>query len=638
MFTKLSSLSPVNPIPGPGIVLFAILALTLVGASIVLLIRKTRRAQGLLRQQLFYLSLGIIITFGLIALSNFILLIVFHNNKLIYLTPIYTLILFGTTSYAIITHQLFDIRVIIRRTVVYSVLLAFTLGTYSLVIFVFTAAFGSGEAFNPKTFTANAIAALLIAVGFQPLQRWLTQATDKYLFKAEYNPQEVQQHLAEKLAQALDIREAAQSLVTTLRSEMKLTRAALITFFSEDGVTTIKDVVQDGYPDQTYLMLPADNLLLGHVLNQKVMLDTELLRREAQGFKLEDPRLATYNSMLIELDRLGISASIPMLVGENVIAVFFVGPKLSGDYLTRNEIQFLNIAASQATNAIEKSRFWQEDQMKSEFVSIASHELLTPTAAIKGYLSMILDDNMGQIDDQARQFLVKVYNSSDRLGKLVEDLLNVSRIESGRLKINKKEFNLVESISKAVEELQVNAQKKSLDLAFVPPSEQSLPNAYADPDHVYRVLINLIGNAIKYTERGWVRVYVTQINPTHIQFAVSDSGLGIPAENIPHLFEKFYRADRKEIAGIQGTGLGLYISKRIIELMGGQLLVQSEVNKGTTFSFSLPVMGAVPLQVGTQEVSTASQTTGTGNGQVSKLLTTTPDSAVQPTTGSVSPS
>lgn len=622
LFTGIKSLTPVtDPTPGPGIVLFMILIIWMVGSTIRQLIVKTRGSSGLLHRQMLSLSIGIILTYGLIAISNFILVIFFRYTNLIKFTPIYTLILVGMISYSIVAQQLFDIRVIIRRTVVYSVLLAFTLGTYSLVIFVFTAAFGGGEAFDPKTFAANSIAALLIAVGFQPLQRWLTKATDKYLFKAEYNSQEVQVELSQKLAQALDIREAAQSLVVTLKTRMRLTRTGLITLVTEEGETLVKDVIQDGYTDQTYLQLPSDNLVLRQIFSQKTLLDTEFLRREAQSLRLEDPRLPAYNSMLLELDRLGVAVVIPLIVNDTVIGAFFVGAKMSGDYFSRSEIQFLNITASQTTNAIEKSRFWQEDQMKSEFVSIASHELLTPTAAMKGYLSMILDDNMGVVDETARKYLIKVAQSSDRLGKLVEDLLNVSRIESGRLKINKREFSLVESITKAVEELQVNAQKKALDLAFVAPTSTGLPNVYADADHVYRVLINLIGNAIKYTERGWVRVYVAQSDPVHIQFTVSDSGLGIPPEHIPHLFEKFYRADRKEIAGIQGTGLGLYISKRIIELMGGQMVVQSEVGKGTTFSFSLPIMGTVPLQAGAQEPVTPLQPGNNGNGQVSKPLT-----------------
>lgn len=559
------------------------------------LIRLYKTSHGASRDQIRYIFAGIMVTAILGVVFDIILPIIGINNY-VSMGPASSIVFIGSTTYAIVAHQLFDIRVIIRRTVVYSGLLAFTLGTYSLVIFVFTAAFGGGNAFEPRTFFSNAIAAILIAIGFQPLQRWLTKATDKYLFKAEYDPQAVQEELSQKLNTALDIREAAQALVSTLKTQMRLTRSALITFITEDGASTTKDIIQDGYPDQTYLQLTSSNVVIAQIFAQKGVIDTEYIRREAQGMSLEDSRLPGYNTLLVELDRLGISVAIPLIVNDAVVATFFVGQKLSGDFFTRNEIQFLNIAANQTTNAIQKSRFWEEDQMKSEFVSIASHELLTPTAAIKGYLSMILDDNMGQIDDKAREFLTKVYNSSDRLGRLVEDLLNVSRIESGRLKINKREFSLSESVAKAVEDLQVNAQAKSLDLAYVPPTGAILPTVYADPDHVYRVLINLIGNAIKYTQKGWVRVFVTQGDPTHILFTVTDSGLGIPPEHLPHLFEKFYRADRREIAGIQGTGLGLYISKRIIELMGGQLTVQSEVGKGTTFNFTLPIMGTVDIQ------------------------------------------
>ncbi len=549
---------------------------------------KFRRSKGRDRVQLEYLLLGLFFSILSGTITNLVLPVLFNIFTLTPFGPLTTGFLVAFTAYAIVAHQLFDIRVIIKRTVVYSGLLLFTLVVYSMVIFFFTAVFGGGDAFNIKTFVSNLVAAILIAIGFDPIRRYLTAVTDKYLFKGEYDPQAILAELSKELSGSLDIREAMQSLVMLVKSQLRLSHTAVIVFSKEDGQTVVKEAIQDGYANPTVLALVPENLLLQHQAQSPQVLVTEVLKRDYDNQVSNDPTVQMYKMLLVDLEKLNVAVAIPILVDQKSIGMFLVGEKLSGDAYTKNEIEFLTIVANQTATAIEKARFWQEDQMKTEFVSIASHELLTPTAAIKGYLSMILDDNMGEIDEQARAFLVKVFNSADRLSHLVEDLLNVSRIESGRLKVNKREFSLLDSAKRAADELQVNAKNKNIDLAMVMP-QVALPNVYADPDHIYRVLVNLISNAIKYTPQGWVRCFVTQYDPNIILFSVSDSGLGIPSDSLPHLFEKFYRADRREIAGIQGTGLGLYISKKIIELMGGQLWVASEVGKGTTFYFTLPI-------------------------------------------------
>lgn len=607
----------------PGIGYYALLAhfLILCGLAVRTLFIRHRLSRGIEREQLKYMLLGFTIT-TLLGLVFDAFLPLLGINSLVTLGPVSTVFFIGFTTYAIIAHQLFDIRIIIKRTLVYSGLLLFALGTYSAIIFFFTQLFGGENTLDTKTFLANLVAATLIALGFEPIKQTLTKATDKYLFKGQYDPQKVLGALSEKLSASVDIRQATESLVTLIKEELRLTHTAVIIFKLDDAKVVVKEAIEDGYKDPNVLQLRSENLLLQQFARAPIVLITDLLRRECEAKDPGDPYAQTCQMLLVDLGKLEVALAIPILVDNKAIGIFFVGEKLSGDMFARSEIDFLKIVANQTANAIEKARFWEEDQLKSEFVSIASHELLTPTAAIKGYLSMILDDGMGQIDDRARIYLEKVYHSSDRLAKLVEDLLNVSRIESGRLKINKRDFSFAESVQRATDELQVNAKNKSLDLAFVPPPTP-LATVFADPDHVYRVLVNLIGNSIKYTEQGWVRCFVTQFDPQHLLFAVSDSGLGIPKDSIPHLFEKFYRADRKEIAGIQGTGLGLYISKKIIELMGGQLWVQSEVGKGSTFYFTLPISSA-PL--------TSQQATPTAERSALPAPSQTPTAVVAPAT------
>jgi signal transduction histidine kinase len=542
-----------------------------------------RHASGIKRMQLRYVLFGISI-FSFITILFGVILPLFNINPVVAYDAQSSIIWVALTAYAIIAHQLFDIRVIIKKTLEYSGLLAFTIGVYSLIVFLFSHIFGNNN------FLSTFIAASLIAFGFDPIRKYLTNVTDKYLFKGEYDAQSVLTQLSQKLSDSVDITQANQSLVTLIKSQMRLTHAAVVTFATEEDKTVaVKNITQDGYANPVDLqqILPEGAVIQQFVHQPRVIL-TELTRQQCDTNTLDPTTKQICELLLVDLDKVGAAIALPILVNKRAIGMFLVGEKLSGDVFTKEEVEFLTIVSNQTANAIEKARFWEEDQMKSEFVSIASHELLTPTAAMKGYLSMILDDNMGQVDDTARRYLTKVAQSSDRLAQLVEELLNVSRIESGRVKINNRPFSLIDSVQKAVEELQLKAKEKTLDLAFISPTTP-LPPVFADPDHVYRVLINLIGNSIKYTARGWVRCFVTQYDQKQLLFTITDSGLGIPEENLPHLFEKFYRADRKDIAGIQGTGLGLYISKKIVELMGGQMWVESTVGKGTTFYFTVPI-------------------------------------------------
>jgi len=289
--------------------------------------------------------------------------------------------------------------------------------------------------------------------------------------------------------------------------------------------------------------------------------------------------------------------------------------------------------------------------MKDEFISIASHELNTPLAAIQGYLSMILDEKLVKVDDQAANWLSKVYDSAKRLTALVRDLLSVSRIEQGRMKLEKEVFDMCEQIELAVGEFASMAREKGLEVNFEKPA--ACPRVKADKMKIREVLANLISNAIKYTPQGNVSVSLrmskvkgqmsndktpspqpspqsgagegeerlprsarndkesVEVGPfgesknfprtglrgtqgrtsenKMLEVTVADTGMGMSQEQIEHLFTKFYRAERAETKSIQGTGLGLYITKKIVELHDGKIWVESTYGKGSRFIFTLPM-------------------------------------------------
>ena len=238
-----------------------------------------------------------------------------------------------------------------------------------------------------------------------------------------------------------------------------------------------------------------------------------------------------------------------------------------------------------------------EEREQAEFISTASHEMRTPVASIEGYLGLALNPATAHIDEKARDFITKAHESAQHLGRLFQDLLDISKVEDGRMKNNPKIINVNEFLKDIFDGLATKASEKQLNYIFMPDiidegKEKSLqPIFYAniDPDHFREVVSNLIENAIKYTPSGEVVVNVTG-DDKQISISVKDSGIGIPAEDIPHLFQKFYRVDNSDTREIGGTGLGLYLSRRLAEAMSGNLRVESKYKEGSTFYLEIPRM------------------------------------------------
>ena len=240
-----------------------------------------------------------------------------------------------------------------------------------------------------------------------------------------------------------------------------------------------------------------------------------------------------------------------------------------------------------------------EEREQAEFISTASHEMRTPVASIEGYLGLALNPATAHIDEKARDFITKAHESAQHLGRLFQDLLDISKVEDGRMKNNPKIINVNEFLKNIFDGLATKADEKQLNYIFMPDiidegKEKSLqPIFYAniDPDHFREVVSNLIENAIKYTPSGEVVVNVTG-DDKQISVSVKDSGIGIPAEDIPHLFQKFYRVDNSDTREIGGTGLGLYLSRRLAEAMSGNLRVESKYKEGSTFYLEIPRMNS----------------------------------------------
>jgi two-component system, OmpR family, sensor histidine kinase VicK len=241
-----------------------------------------------------------------------------------------------------------------------------------------------------------------------------------------------------------------------------------------------------------------------------------------------------------------------------------------------------------------------EEKQRAEFISTASHEMRTPVAAIEGYLSLALNEKVAHIDAKARDYLDKAHQSTQHLGKLFQDLLTAAKSEDGRITSHPVTLEMGKFLSEIVEDVRFTAEKKSMlvDYMIGSSTEASSTSAgqkvikplyfvNADPDRLREVIINLFDNAVKYSEKGKITIGLTGDDKV-VQFRISDQGFGIPAEDVSHLFQKFYRVDNSATRTIGGTGLGLFICRKIVELYNGRIWVESQVDKGSTFFINLP--------------------------------------------------
>lgn len=228
------------------------------------------------------------------------------------------------------------------------------------------------------------------------------------------------------------------------------------------------------------------------------------------------------------------------------------------------------------------------EQMKLDFVSMASHELKTPLTSITGYLSVFIEENKNKIPKEELELVEKSFIASKQLYTLVANILNVNKIERGQISVMAQEIDLEPILKKGVEDLLDQAKLKGIDLTLQT-TQSPIPKVTADPVRISEVVVNLISNAINYSNtKGKITVSAT-VMPNEVVTTIEDNGVGIPKDALPHLFNKFFRVSNTAQKNDKGTGLGLYIAKSIIEKLNGKIWVESEFGQGSRFHFSLPL-------------------------------------------------
>lgn len=312
--------------------------------------------------------------------------------------------------------------------------------------------------------------------------------------------------------------------------------------------------------------------------------------------------IATETAVIALSTLLFVQAFLSNNIAEGALKVLIWILATYGGYIliksVKKEIE-QNIKLEELTAELEKANahLKELDETKDNFLSMAAHELNTPIAAIEGYLSMIVDEGMcGPLDEKTGKYLRNIYDSSKRLAALVRDLLNVSRIESNRVHIIYSEAQIEDVIDQSIAEVKIKFDEVGHKLIWKRPSHP-LPKTYLDISRIVEVIINLLGNAAKYTEAPGKIEVKTYTDENKIIVAVKDNGRGIPKDKATHIFEKFVQVDVLKDQ-VKGTGLGMFISKNLVEMHHGKLWFKSSTDEndhGTTFFFSLPILKDKPF-------------------------------------------
>jgi signal transduction histidine kinase len=567
--------------------------------SFFILIKEFKNRKTAKRQQILYILLGLIIGF-LGGSTNFLLMM-----GIDILSPVGSIFVIAfpiSFAYAVIVHRLMDIKLVMRR---YSV---FTFSIASILILTTIVRYFINLRYLEENLLVDTVVLIVAILLYARVKEYYYKIANKYFFSSLYDAKQVIAEISDKLRSSIETKKIYKFIYETLDSAFHVKAFGILSFNEKNQNYYIE--YNKGFNAGNKIKFPADKYLNAVFISRNESVVIEELKHSS----LNKETKKTLNM----LSKLKVEIITPLNVKDKTVGLLTLGPKESGDMYNEEDLSVLKTVGAQAAIAIENAFLFQEtknfnkklkkeirlatkelrqaneklkklDQAKSEFISIASHQLRTPLTVIKGYVSMMLEGSFGKILPEQKDSLKKVFQSSERLIHLIENLLNISRIESGRLQFSYEMMNFEELVENVIEELETTAKKKKLKLIYKKP-KKTFPKVRIDREKIRQVIMNLIDNAIKYTEKGEVEIELKLIK-NKIFFSVSDSGMGIEKGDMLNLFKKFSRGQGTSVIHTEGTGLGLYVARQMIENHKGKIWAESEgKGKGAKFIFELPIL------------------------------------------------
>lgn len=566
-------------------------------AAVLKLTQKLPRLHLVKRSQTKFIIFGII-SAGAVGLTFNLVMPWFGLYGQIWVGPLFSVFFAGFVSYAIAKHKLFDFHRAVARALAYIISLGTLILIYALMLFALSGTLLSEQGMSLAQRIFFIGFSLFVALIFQPLKRFFDKVTNKYFYRDAYDPEDLLNQLNSELITNIELEVLLRNTSEVIQKALK-SESCLVILEEKDNIS------QRVYSSGETAINESDINLIGAELhklgNRLVVTDDE------ENFKLKTALSAN-----------NIAVIVPIFPGENglnnkqVLAYLALGPKKSGNIYARQDLQIIQIIADELVIAIQNALRFEEiqgfaatleqkvkeataelkaanrklkelDASKDEFISMASHQLRTPLTSVKGYLSMVLEGDAGKLNKMQHRLLDQAFVSSQRMVFLIADLLNVSRLKTGKFIIESKPTDLAQVVDSELSQLRETMTARSLTLKYEKP--KSFPRYMLDETKIRQVVMNFIDNAIYYTPPGGTIEVKIRDTAENIEFTVKDSGIGVPKSERHHLFTKFYRAGNAQKARPDGTGLGLFMAKKVIIAQGGSIIFSSTEGKGSTFGF-----------------------------------------------------
>jgi signal transduction histidine kinase len=551
------------------------------------------KARGILKTQLRFIFTGFFTCAFLSIVTNVVFPLLLHTTKYTKYAPLSTLALSGAISYAILKHRFLDIRAVVARSVAYVILIGLLAGVYltslyALSILVFRRLPSTG----PQDIL-NVVIITTLLILFQFLRKFFEKFTNSVFYRDAYDTQEVLGKLSRIITKEILIENLQDGVLKTICASLHVSSGQFIVTTEKTGIFTsrIHGQWSNPFPD----------ILILEKLGAELVVHDEL-------------PVSSHKSKLMKA--IGCKVSLPLLVSGEIVGYILLGEKKSGDMYTVQDINLLEVVEGELAISVKNARSYKEiaefneilerrvseatkqlkkknkrlrelDSAKDEFMSMASHQLRTPTTSIKGYLSMALDGDAGPLSNSQRSLIKEAYDSSQRMVYLIGDFLNVSRLQTGSFELERSSVNLPDLIVSEIGQLDATARSRQVKLIYEAP--ESFPILQLDENKIRQVMMNLIDNAIYYSKPGGGVVQIILAAQQHsMVFKVIDNGIGVPEDEKSELFSKFYRASNAKAIRPDGTGIGLYMVKKVVEAHNGEVIFESSEGKGSTFGFRLP--------------------------------------------------
>ena len=560
-------------------------------------VRRTRAKKYAHQVLMIIYTLAIVVVAG--AYFDIILPLL-GNYEAIWMGPPFTFAFTGYLLYVLITQGIFDVRAAVARSVGYVAVAAVVVVLYSAIIFGI-----GGMVFRDaqpdvvqQLFYLGSALALSLSLG--PLRTLLDKVTYRFFYHRDYNFNDVLQQFSTVTANEIELNRVIGKSLAVLVDALA---PAYVSFYIMSSKGRTHHYVR--------------NLRGRHTprrYRQQLEIVKDILADLPRTVRVSD--ITQFETRQVAEDS-GAQVIVQLLVKGEQVGVLFFGERQNGLPYSEQDMQLLATTADELALAVQNGlrfdeikafnkRLRQEvntatkelrhsnaqlhkiDEVKDEFLSIASHQLRTPLTSVKGYISLVLDGDAGPVNAQQKHLLNEAFASSQRMVSLIEDFLNMSRLQTGRFALDPRPSDIVAMISDEVNVLRSTAESRELKLTFEKTGR--LPKrVQIDESKLRQVVMNFIDNAIYYSHEGGTIDVRLGRKAGKLVFTVEDSGIGVPKSAQARLFSKFYRASNARRQRPDGTGVGLYLAKKVVSEHGGDIIFSSREGKGSIFGFSLPL-------------------------------------------------